>query len=1375
MKIGQYFNPYPGLRAFEPDEDYLFFGREKEVDELLKRLCGARFLSVIGGSGSGKSSLVRSGLIPALHGGFMVHAGSSWRVAILRPGEDPVGHLASALDTPDVLGATADLADTNRTMIEATLRGSTLGLVDAVQRARIPTDDNILVVVDQFEELFRFKQSRTIGNAADDAVSFVKLLLAASQQNQIPVYTLITMRSDFIGDCMVFAGLPEAISAGQYLIPRMTRDELRAAITGPAAVGGAQIASRLVVQLLNEVGDNPDQLPVLQHALMRTWDYWTQHRTADEPLDLRHYEAIGSMREALSRHAEEAFQELSGHEQKIAEKLFKALSDTTQDSRGVRRPTSVHNVCTTCEASEAEVVAVVERFRQPGRTFLMPPAFAPLPASDLLDPTVGDFDQYQTGSSPGKPIPLTADTILDISHESLLRQWERLTHWEKQEARSAEFYRRLHRTAQLWKQGEAGLWGTPDLDVALNWKTQEQPTMVWAERYGGGYALALEFIEASERNRQANEQAVRRRHQRIRLGLTSIFIVVLGLMLVAVRGWQQAAQERRLANFDDLLAQATAAGEKYPQRGLLLAVEALKLIEHQGGANLENAKQIILQILTNTGGVSLLGHSQRINTMALSPDGRWLVTGSDDHSARLWEMTDGIDRDGGLPSIELNGHKSPIRVAIFTHDSHWLATGGDDRVVFLWDLTATDPTATPKLLSGHDGAITALASTPDGRWLVTGSTDHTLRLWNLTSANPAANSQRLLGHTSAVSALSVSPDGHWLITGSEDQTACLWDLTETGTTLRCISRLSGHTGPISTMTVSPDGHWLATGSDDHTVRLWDLRLIAQADHSAYILQGHNGRITSMAMSADSHWLATGSEDRTVRLWNLTAPESEESQVVLRDHKDAVLAVQISPDGRWLASGSQDNSIRLWDLTTIPQPGAMSLTLRGHDGRITALAMSADSHWLFSSSRDAIVRLWNLREPLAQEIPLSLTGHSAAVTTLGISTDNHWLVTGSEDHTVRLWNFTDPIGITLPSVKILEGHKSSVSTVAFSPNGRWLATGGEDSVARLWNLSDPSAVITPTELSDDTGPIRTLAFSPDSSKLVTGSEGNVASLWDIAAPDPTQSLFIFSGHTGPVRTVAFSPDGHWLITGGRDRVARLWDLTSSGSGPGHYERYLLPGHTDTITAVAFSRDGHWLATCSADNTVRLWDVSAHNPTARPIILSGHTGPIRAIAFSPDSRWLASGSEDTTAQLWDMSVLSSRAPQAIVFRDHERPIRALAFSPDGLWLATGSDDSTVRLWPLQAPTSNTQPLVLAGHLDPVTTLAFSPDGRLVSGSEDHTVHVWRLFWTAPSEKEEEQKLLAVACRIAGRTLSEVERLRYAPSIQHVNGCLRTQTSE
>ena len=295
-------NPFPGLRPFREDEEHLFFGRENQVDAMVNKLAETRFLAVVGTSGSGKSSLVNCGLRPALRQGLMVRAGSAWRMAQFRPGNDPIRAMACALAQDGVLfreHAAADLSLTE--IVEANLRMSKLGLIDICEQAALDEGVNLLVVVDQFEELFRYRQIGDQG-IGERAAAFVNLLLEIKEHSNCPIYVVLTMRSDFLGDCTQFPGLAEAINAGQYLVPRMTRDERRAAIERPVGVGGAEMSAVLLTRLVNDVGDNPDQLSILQHALNRTWARW-QGEGGKGPLELSYYEAIGTMAHALDQHA----------------------------------------------------------------------------------------------------------------------------------------------------------------------------------------------------------------------------------------------------------------------------------------------------------------------------------------------------------------------------------------------------------------------------------------------------------------------------------------------------------------------------------------------------------------------------------------------------------------------------------------------------------------------------------------------------------------------------------------------------------------------------------------------------------------------------------------------------------------------------------------------------------------------------------------------------------------------------------------------------------------------------------------------------------------------------------------------------------------
>jgi hypothetical protein len=523
-------NPFPGLRPFEADEEHLFFGREQEIDELLRRLRTTRFLLVAGSSGTGKSSLVRSGLIPALQSGSMLQAGSNWRIMVFRPGDDPMANLAAAMDAPDALGSEGELASTNRILLEATLHRSSLGIVQAVRQAQIPTQDNVLIVVDQFEELFRFRRSGRSGNSRDEAAAFFKLLLEATKQQDVPIYIALTMRSDFLGDCIEFQGLPEAVNDGLYLIPRMTRDELRSAITGPVAVAGGAISQRLVLRLLNDLGDDQDQLPVLQHALMRTWDRWESHRQDEPSIDIADYEAIGGLKSALSIHAEEAFAEASpGGNEQITERLFKALTDTYSDPRGVRRACSVQELAAVCEAPESEVIQVVELFRRAGRSFLTP----------------------QAG------VPLESRTIVDLSHESLMRCWTRLIAWTEEERESAAFYLRIAQAASWWAESSGGLWIDPQLETGLQWQRKHQPTAAWAKRYDSNFALAMDFLDRSEKQREAERQkeAKRKRAWQVAFGVLCVLVLAVGTLawiahrerLAAEQNLDQANQNLQMA------------------------------------------------------------------------------------------------------------------------------------------------------------------------------------------------------------------------------------------------------------------------------------------------------------------------------------------------------------------------------------------------------------------------------------------------------------------------------------------------------------------------------------------------------------------------------------------------------------------------------------------------------------------------------------------------------------------------------------------------------------------------------------------------------------------------------------------------------------
>jgi tetratricopeptide (TPR) repeat protein len=520
-------SPFPGLRPFETHERRIFYGRDRPIDVLLEKLRNARFVAVVGTSGSGKSSLVRAGLLPALQGGFLVKAGSSWRIALFRPVNNPIGNLAQSLcEAKLFLDGESQTADP-RAAIEETLRRSSLGLIEVVRRSKMSSYDNLLIVVDQFEELYRFESNRDSQHTKEEASAFVKLLLEAAQQTELPIYMVLTMRSDYLGESAQFWGLPEAINNGQLLIPRMDEDERREAISGPLSLFNVKISPPLVNRLLNDARDDPNRLPILQHALMRTWDYWLKHPRDSRTIDIDDYDnaEVGGMDKALSLHADEAYKELNEAQQVIAEKMFKRLTEKGAGSREGRLPATLGEITEIVQADEADVVTVIEAFRQEGRSFLMPPV----------------------------PKALTTDTLIDISHESLIRGWDRLDKWVEEEADSAKIYSRLVDDALRYPQ-KTGLLTDPELQLTLDWREKQHPNKVWAKRYSPDYMVAMDYLDKSkdEHDRAEAQKERQRRKSLVYVSATAIILLILLVITsvalgIARRESANAKKERQAA------------------------------------------------------------------------------------------------------------------------------------------------------------------------------------------------------------------------------------------------------------------------------------------------------------------------------------------------------------------------------------------------------------------------------------------------------------------------------------------------------------------------------------------------------------------------------------------------------------------------------------------------------------------------------------------------------------------------------------------------------------------------------------------------------------------------------------------------------------
>lgn len=564
-------NPFPGLRPFEPHESALFFGRDEQCDALLTRLARGRLVAVVGMSGSGKTSLVRAGLLPALDRGYLPSAGSSWHIAIFRPGSDPVANLTRALVGRRRPGG---LGDENPDAIRAILDASSLGLAAAARRLLPDRSDCLLVVADQFEEIFRFGRIARSADARAQAAACVDLLINGCQQDDVPVYVVLTMRSDYLGDCAHFTGLPEALNDSQFLVPRMTRAQLRAAIECPVAVGGGRISPRLVQRLLHEVDgmsshdgeasrqQDQDQLPVLQHALMRVWEVSRDARTRGEPIDVTHYEQppVETLQHALDRHAEEVYATLpTDNHRDVARLVFQQLTDRDVENREMRRPTPLDELTavalraapeTVTPARAAIVHEVISAFAAEGRAFVV----------------------------------INAQKDVDISHESFIRKWGRLRTWVEEESRSRRIYAKLADSASSWDRGEASLYRGPELAEARGWWQRQTPTPLWASRYHAGFDVAQRFLSKSIRG------------QRVRRALLfgNVALLVIAVVAIAVLMAVSRAEARRAeaAALEARNATASANGKLAEANRLFTqALEAQKEGRSSQAADLQRLAQ----------------------------------------------------------------------------------------------------------------------------------------------------------------------------------------------------------------------------------------------------------------------------------------------------------------------------------------------------------------------------------------------------------------------------------------------------------------------------------------------------------------------------------------------------------------------------------------------------------------------------------------------------------------------------------------------------------------------------------------------------------------------------------------------------------------
>lgn len=985
-----FLNPFPGIRSFEADEDVLFFGRESQIKELIPRLYETRFLAITGSSGCGKSSLVRAGLLPSLFKGKHVQNIKEWDHQIFRPGNEPIFRLSEAIFNIAKSENINTAPFTKISDIQSILSRGNSSLSELIDLLQASLNKNILLVIDQFEELFRFQQVAEKENLKSEADRFVQLLLEVTSKKECNCFIVITMRSDFLGDCTEFTGLPEAINKGHHLVVRMSKYEKELAITGPIEVCGGKISKRLVNQLLHDVGDDPDQLPVMQHALMRTWDYWILNRIGDEPIDLAHYEAIGTMAEAISQHAEKIYQDFPNPRQKfLTEKLFKALTDLGSDNtgRGTRRPTPLKDILTLAEAKESEIISIIDIFRSPGVAFLMP------------------SHHFQ----------LDEESIIDISHESIMRKWGRLKDWVEDETKSAQLYLRLSKSAELYQDGKAALWINPELQLALNWLDTNKPNATWAKRYDHAFDRAMEFLnysksefelEIAKKERQQQRELTRARRFAIFLGAASVIsliflLVSLNLRFKAEASEKKALEKEKVAQSEskkadqqkkEAISQKRIAEQQQQiaeQQQIITeeqkqyALEQQKIAEHQKQEALLQKQQADAAkvVAIKSKDEAEKQKQDAINQKKIADSERVKAEISEKNTMRLRLIA--IARSMAIQAVKIqNNSELSSLLSLQAYNFNLINDGweNDPDIYQALNYSVSDNV----VFRGHQDGVRSIVLSKSN--LISCSDDGTIRIWDI--HNPL-NKPKLIA---------------------------LPDAAKKG---------------LRSLDISRDNKFLAVGTFEGTILLIDLE---NPNSSIIQLKGHSFVVNSVSFNFENSLLVSSSSDGTLRLWNLKN-NLNESRIIERS-KSRYTAAAFHPNNNQIMFGRDDGKLSLYDLSS-----NLLSTLIENGNAISAIAFSPDGKTFMTGNSKGLLLLWNFDSISSK--PTELIGHSSTVNDITFSNDNKTVATASSDGSVRVWNFTKPDQLPI----ILEEHDSWVYNIAFSIDGTEVFTAGEDKTIR----------------------------------------------------------------------------------------------------------------------------------------------------------------------------------------------------------------------------------------------------------------------------------------------------------------------------------------
>lgn len=804
----------------------------------------------------------------------------------------------------------------------------------------------------------------------------------------------------------------------------------------------------------------------------------------------------------------------------------------------------------------------------------------------------------------------------------------------------------------------------------------------------------------------------------------------------AIASRNRAVEQSLLAEARRLVAESRSAQVDKPRLSLLLAAQAVELSRYTGQDLVPAAVQNLHDVIGRFGGSGLHEHTGPIQSLAMSNDGRWLLSGSADRKARLWVM------DGPIESVELFGHEGAVTAVLITPDGRYAVTAGEDAAVALWDVQL-DPQPDPAfVLLGHKQPVTCMAVSPDSRWLATSGLDTEIRVWDLMADEPDSGPAVLLGHSDSVNALRFSPDGSTLFSGSDDRVVAAWAIPVAGAEPEPLRLLVGHESDITSMDLSADGKWLASGDSDGGVSVWNT---VDADSPTQSFDTGRFAVTGLSFSPDGSDFAVATANGTCLIWTIVGGACEQSA------EFDVHAAAIN-DLLWLTSpvrivtASDDRTVHIQNWPS--DENDIGTTLRIHEEGVSALTASDDGRQLVGGSLDGSLQVWDTTRADPGLSPNVVNGHSRQVQQLELTSAGRRVATVStdRDHSVRLWQHFGFVGMKSDgAVDTALQSLGRITAAAWHPTELRVVLGGTDGQVVLVDPASGTAARTLTGLSESVTDIR---LSWDGTQVAAAADNGQLAIWTLAVANDTDGKLL-AMPDADLTSIAWAPDDGSLAVGDDNGGVYVVSPGKPGS------RVLMPGsHDRAVNRVAFSPDGKWLASVSDDKTLRLWSRSEESaePTS-PRILLRHTESVYSLIFTPDSRHLVTVSDDSTAVVWPIESENS-ADDARLLEGHEKGIRSIALLPDGSTALTGSDDGTVRMWDLSLENPSAASVLIRNFGESVRSLSVEPvSSTLFAGTRSGRIAVWPL---------DIKTMLSLAKDTAGRSLTESEALQFEPDL-------------